>query len=67
MARRRRSRPLNWARSFAGGAQADYNIQLGSAVVAIEADVQWLNAYDNFAVVSTNPLQPRSRLRCIEK
>jgi len=35
--------PLNWARSFTGGAQAGYNIQLGSAVVGSETDVQWLN------------------------
>jgi outer membrane immunogenic protein len=33
-------------------------VQLGSVVIGVEADLQWLNAYDNFVVVSTNPLRP---------
>jgi outer membrane immunogenic protein len=50
--------PLDWSKSFTGGAQIGYNVQLGSALVGVEADVQWLNAYANFVVVSTNPLRP---------
>src|SRR5262249_5913961 len=50
--------PLDWSKSFTGGAQIGYNVQLGKAVVGVEADVQWLNAYANFVVVSTNPLRP---------
>ena len=49
--------PLDWSKSFTGGAQIGYNVQLGKAVVGVEADVQWLNAYANFVVVSTNPLR----------
>ena len=50
--------PLDWSKSFTGGAQAGYNVQFGRTVVGVEADVQWLNAYDNFVTVSTNPLRP---------
>jgi outer membrane immunogenic protein len=49
---------LDWSPSFTGGAQLGYNVQFGSAVAGIEADVQWLNAYANFSAVSTNPLRP---------
>jgi hypothetical protein len=49
---------LDWSSSFTGGAQLGYNVQFGSAVAGVEADVQWLNAYANFVAVSTNPLRP---------
>ena len=49
---------LDWSPSFTGGAQLGYNVQFGSAVAGIEADLQWLNAYANFSAISTNPLRP---------
>ena len=49
---------LDWSPSFTGGAQLGYNVQFGSAVAGVEADVQWLNAYANVVAVSSNPLRP---------
>jgi len=53
-----RQAPLDWKRSFTGGAQAGYNVQLSSIVVGLEADLQWLHGRAEFSVDSTNPLRP---------
>ncbi len=50
--------PLDWKRSFTGGAQGGYNVQLSSIVVGLEADLQWLHGRAEFSVDSTNPLRP---------
>lgn len=49
---------LDWGKSFTGGAQAGYNVQLSSIVLGLEADLQWLNGHAEFLADSTNPLRP---------
>jgi outer membrane immunogenic protein len=49
---------LDWGTSFTGGVQAGYNWQIQGILLGLEADLQWLNAYDSFSTVSTNPLRP---------
>jgi outer membrane immunogenic protein len=49
---------LDWGKSFTGGAQAGYNLQVGGIVLGMEADLQWLNGHAEFSADSTNPLRP---------
>jgi outer membrane immunogenic protein len=50
--------PLDWKKSFTGGAQAGYNLQLSNIVLGLEADLQWLSGHAEFSTDSTNPLRP---------
>ena len=40
---------------FTGGAQIGYNYQIGSFVIGVEADIQWIDTDDNDAVFVAGP------------
>jgi outer membrane immunogenic protein len=49
---------LDWGKRFTGGAQAGYNLQFGSIVLGLEADLQSINGRADFSAHSINPLRP---------